>query len=193
MNRSRVESLMRDRTKRKDIFMATLATDVTREVFITGLKNAHAVEHQALALIDRQLDRLENYPEVAEMLARHRAETEGQLSRVDELLGNLGESASGIKDTALSITGNLAALAHAPAPDEILKNAMANHAFENFEIAAYTSLIALAEHGGFGNAMSALEQSLGEEQRMAQWVLDSVPQLTLKYISLRGAGETASH
>jgi hypothetical protein len=42
--------------------MATLPNDVVAAVFVAGLKNAHAVEHQALALIDRQLDHLSNYP-----------------------------------------------------------------------------------------------------------------------------------
>lgn len=41
-------------------------------MFVTGLQNAHAVEQQALALIDRQLDRLVRYPEVADRLRLHR-------------------------------------------------------------------------------------------------------------------------
>jgi ferritin-like metal-binding protein YciE len=174
--------------------MATIAPDKTvlQEVFITGLKNVHGVEHQALALIDRQLDRVENYPEVAEMLRKHRVETEQQIVRVDEILSGFGESASALKDAALSFTGNLAALAHVPAPDEILKNSFANQAFENFEAASYTSLISLAE-AGFSNTVSALQQSLTEELRTAQWFADNIPQITMKYVSLRAANETASH
>ena len=38
---------------------------------------------------------------------------------------------------------NLQAMAHSTADDEILKNTFANNAFENFQIAAYKSLIAL--------------------------------------------------
>ena len=55
------------------------------------------------------------------------------------------------------------------------------------------ALIALAEHGSFTNATPLLQQTLGEEQRMAQWVYDSLPQISLKYVSLRAAGETAGH
>ncbi len=39
-----------------------------RSTFVTGLQNAHALEQQALALIDRQLDRLVHYPDVADRL-----------------------------------------------------------------------------------------------------------------------------
>ena len=170
-----------------------MADDYTQELFITGLKNAHGVEHQALALMDRQLDHLANYPEVADMLRRHRGETEAQISRIDEILEGFGAQASALKDIALSLSGNMAAMAHLPAPDEILKNNFANHAFEHFEMAAYTSLLTIAEVGGFASATPLLQQSLGEETRMADWVLSSLPDLTRKFIERREAGVTASH
>jgi len=168
-------------------------SDVVHELFVTGLKNAHGVEHQALALIDRQLDHLANYPEVAEQLRMHRTETEQQITRIDEILAGFDAKPSAIKDLGLSISGNLAALAHVFAPDEILKNSFANYAFENFEIASYTGLLTLADLGGFSSQQSLLRQSLSEEQRMATWVIDSLPELTRKYAGLRAAGETASH
>ena len=84
--------------------------EVVRHVFVTGLRNAHAVEHQALALMDRQIEHLQNYPEVEARLREHRIETEGQIERLDEILGDLGESHSAIKDAGLSLSGNLAAL-----------------------------------------------------------------------------------
>lgn len=171
--------------------MAMLDAETARSVFVAGLRDAHAVENQALALIDRQLDRLENYPEVADMLRTHRAETEGQITRLEEILTGLDESPSGLKDLGLTISGNMAALAHTVAPDEVIKNSFANHAFEHFEIAAYTGLIALADGGGFGKATPLLQQTLGEEQRMAQLVLDSIPTITAKYVELRAAGEQA--
>lgn len=173
--------------------MVTATHDVLRSLFITGLKNAHGVEHQALALIDRQLDHLASYPEISDMLRKHRAETEQQIERVDGILAGFDEKASAIKDAALGFVGNMAAIAHVFTPDEVVKNSFANHAFENFEIAAYTSLITLADAGSFASATPLLQQSLSEEQRMANWVLDNIPATTLKYASLRAAGETAGH
>ena len=173
--------------------MATQSPDVVQSVFITGLKNAHGVEHQALALMDRQIDHLANYPEVADKLREHRAETEQQIARLDEILAGFDESASALKDAALTISGNMAAIAHVFAPDEILKNSFANFAFENFEIAAYKSLITLADAGSFTGATQLLQQTLGEEQSMAAWVDQNNAALTMKYVSLRAAGETASH
>ncbi|HVF94046.1 MAG TPA: ferritin-like domain-containing protein [Sphingomonas sp.] len=167
--------------------------DVIQSVFVTGLKNAHGVEHQALALIDRQLDHLANYPEVADMLRQHRGETEQQIQRLEEILAGFNESHSALKDIALSLTGNLAAIAHVFAPDEILKNSFANFAFENFEAAAYTSLITLADAGSFVSATPLLQMSLREEQSMAAWIDQNNASLTMKYVARRAAGETASH
>jgi len=173
--------------------MASHSQDAIQSVFITGLKNVHGVEHQALALIDRQLDHLANYPEVEAVLRSHRAETEQQIQRVEEILDGLGEQRSLLKDAALTLSGNLAALAHVFAPDEILKNSFANFAFENFEAASYTSLIALADAGNFASATTLLQTSLTEEQRMAAWIDDHNAELTLKYVERRAASETASH
>ncbi len=169
------------------------SSDVIRSVFVTGLRNAHAVENQALALLDRQIEHLSNYPEVEQRLRAHRAETEQQIARLDQILADLGETHSGLKDFALSISGNMAALIHTPAPDEILKNSFANFAFENFEAASYKSLITIAEDGGFTSYVSLLQQTLDEELSMAQFCDQILPSVTRKYLALRAAGETASH
>ncbi|WP_244552387.1 ferritin-like domain-containing protein [Allosphingosinicella indica] len=164
-----------------------------RDIFVVGLRDAHALEHQALALMNRQVDRLANYPEIEARLRSHIEETHGQVERIEEILASLDESHSSIKDAGLAVAGNLAAIGHVFAGDEIIKNSFANHAFENFEVASYTGLITLAEDGGFTSAITGLKQSLGEEQAMAEFVLSGIPDITRKFVARRAAGETASH
>ena len=173
--------------------MATTPSSHVRLIFVTGLQNAHAVEQQALSLIDRQLDRLVRYPEIAERLRSHRLETEDQIRRLEDVLGSLGERPSHLKDMALGFMGNVAALSHVMAHDEVLKNQFVNAAFENFEIASYTSLIAIAEAADLPTAGALLQETLKEEVAMAAWVQDSLPGLTRKYVDLRAGGERASH
>ena len=48
-------------------------SEFARDFFVTGLRNQHAVENQAIELLGRQIDRLENYPEMSAMLRRHQA------------------------------------------------------------------------------------------------------------------------
>lgn len=163
----------------------------TRSIFITGLRNAHAMENQALSIMKPQLSRIENYPEVAAQLDKHIRETETQIKRLEDVLHQLGEDHSTLKDIALSFSGMMAAMGHSIAGDEILKNSFANFAFENFEIAAYKSLRTMAELGGFPSTISAIDANLAEEQAMASWLDANLRAVTIKFASLREAGETA--
>lgn len=166
-------------------------TTSSRDLFITGLRNAHAMENQALSIMKPQANRIETYPEVEAQLQRHISETEGQIRRLETILDALGEDKSSLKDLALSLAGTFAAVGHTVAPDEILKNSMANFAFENFEIAAYKSLIALANASGNQTAITDLELNLQEEIAMAQWLDENIATVTLKFAALKEAGVTA--
>jgi len=55
-------------------------------------------------------------------------------------------------------------------------------AFENFEIAAYKSLLALCGKAGVDSARAPLEAPLNEK-RMAAWVASNVEKVTLDYVS----------
>jgi ferritin-like metal-binding protein YciE len=161
------------------------------EVYATGLRNAHALEQQAMQLMERQVERYERYPEMTQRLQQHIRETEGQIARLEELMHGMGTDRSAIKDWVTSIMGNLAAIGHSIMPDEILKNTFANHAFENFEIASYTSLIAMAEATGNAGHVSALRQTLTEEERMASWIRENTPAITLRFLQLNEQGKKA--
>ena len=166
-------------------------TSETRSLFVTGLRNAHAMENQALSIMKPQVSRIENYPEVAARLEQHIRETEGQIKRLEEVLDSLSEDRSALKDMALSVTGSMAAMGHSVAGDEIIKNSLANFAFENYEIAAYKSLITIAELGGFPSLAPALKSNLDEEITMARWLDDNLRGVTIKFASLKEAGVSA--
>ena len=171
----------------------SFTSDAALEVYTTGLKNAHALEQQAMQLMERQVERYERYPEVVQRMQQHIRETEQQIYRLEELMHGMGTERSVIKDWATSIMGNLAAIGHSIMPDEVLKNHFANLAFENFEIASYRSLIVVAEAGAFNSARPLLEMTLREEEAMAAWVAESIPMVTRRFLQLKEAGEQASH
>jgi ferritin-like metal-binding protein YciE len=154
-----------------------------RDIFVVGLRNAHAMEIQARELMERQSERLDEYPEVKAKVTAHIEETNEQLKRLEECLDALGEGTSTLKDTAQSVMANVMAMTHAVAGDEILKNTFANNAFENFEIAAYKSLLALCGPAGSDNARQHLQASLREEEQMAKWIDANVEKVTLAYLN----------
>lgn len=169
----------------------SMSNDKAMEIFTTGLRNQHAVENQAVALLSRQVERLENYPEMEARMRQHIDESKVQAQRLEELLSSLGTSASSLKDAGLSFMGNMAALAHTVAPDEVVKNSFANFAFEHFEIASYKSLLTLSDALGQTAAQSALQQSLSEEEDMANWIDQHLAGTTMRYLQLSAAGEKA--
>ncbi len=171
---------------------ATLkASDVALKIYTSGLRNQHAVENQAIELLERQVGRLENYPAMRERMRQHIEESREQARRLDELLDALDTSASSFKDTAMSFMGNMAALAHTPASDEVMKNSFANFAFEHYEIASYGALITIAETVQHQEAVRLLAVSLKEEQAMAQWIADHLAETTRTFLQRSEQGQTA--
>jgi ferritin-like metal-binding protein YciE len=54
--------------------MSSSATEKVRDIYIVGLRDQHAVENQAIELLERRVGWLENYPEMRERMQRHMAE-----------------------------------------------------------------------------------------------------------------------
>lgn len=158
------------------------------EIYVTGLKNAHAMENEALAIIEPQVASIKNYPEVAQRLQQHIDETKGQIERLELLLDRAGSQKSALKDITMGAGGTFAALGHKLAPDEIVKNSFANFAFEHYEIAAYKSLIALALAQDDSDTVSILTASLDEEIAMADWLDTNIEPVTLQFATLSEQG-----
>ena len=165
--------------------------DTAFEIYLTGLRNAHALEHQAMGVMQRQIERLENYPDVLKKLKEHMKETEQQAQRLHDILHGFDEDPSKLKDLGGHMMGTLSALGHSMAGDEILKNTFANYALENFEIASYKSLITLADATKQNDHVKVLEQSLGEEIAMASWIENNIDKVTMRFLTLSEAGKTA--
>jgi ferritin-like metal-binding protein YciE len=169
-----------------------VSREEARELFITGLRNAHATEQQCLTMVQNQLARLESYPKVAERMRLHEQEVAAQIGRLEQILESLGESPSTFKDTAMSMMGNVASMMNSAMEDEILKNSFANTAMANFEIAAYESLLQLGEMAGETEAVRLLQRSLNEERDMAAWLAENVRGVTIRFAQRRSEAAQAS-
>jgi ferritin-like metal-binding protein YciE len=140
------------------------------------------MENQAHEILERQVERMDDYPELRERLHQHLVETKEQLARLEACLDELGSSPSTIKDAVLAFGSNVAAMGHAMAGDEVLKNTFANSGLEAYEVAAYKSLIAIAQVAET-RMKNVLGESLQEEERMLAWIDKHVEQITLEYVN----------
>lgn len=162
-----------------------------RDILIDGLRNAHALEGQALEITQRQVERLEHYPEMRARIQQHVEETRQQQAMVEQCLSRLGTSPSAFKEATMSLMGNLQAMAHGMAGDEVLKNTFASYAFEHYEIAAYRSLVAMAETAGEPEIARTCETILRQEESMARWIGDHLEETTRQFMARAETGGPA--
>ena len=162
-----------------------------RDHLIDWLRDAHAVEAQAMSLLQMQIDRLESYPEALPRLKQHLQETEQQAEALERCLQSLGSSSSTMKDMTTKFAANMQGMVHMATTDEVLKNMLASHAFERFEAASYHSLAAAAEAANEPEIARVAREHLRQEEAMAQWVWDNIPMMTEKYLQRSAAGEQA--
>jgi ferritin-like metal-binding protein YciE len=146
------------------------------------LKDAYAMEKQALEMCERQSERIENYPELKSRILRHVDETKGQVARLDKCFEILGETPSVIKDAVGWTMGNMQAAGGMLMPDEIVKGSMASYVFENLEIASYTILIAAAEANNQPEIAKLCNEILVQEQEMADWLKAHLAETTQQYL-----------
>ena len=154
-------------------------------VYLTGLRNQHTVETQAIGTIQNQLKRMEPYPELHARMKRDHERSTTQAARLDELLGKHGSSASSAKEMVSGAIGTVAGFIHSTADDEVLKNVLAAIGFKAYEIASYKVLMTLADAAGAGADKSVLEQSMKEEQEMGDWLGEHLPSLVQAYLRQR--------
>jgi ferritin-like metal-binding protein YciE len=162
-----------------------------KESLAAWLRDAHAMEGQAVSLLETQIQRLDSYPEALPRLRDHLAETKDQRAKVEQCLQKLGEDTSTLKDATMKVGANLQGLAHMMSSDEVLKHALASNAFEHFEAASYCSLAAAAEDAGEPEIARTCEGIMQQELAMADWVWQQLPPLTHKYLQRSEAGVQA--
>jgi ferritin-like metal-binding protein YciE len=158
-----------------------MATDTTA-IYTTALRNTHALESQGLSQIEHQLSGLEHYPDYANLLRAHVQTTQEQLKRLEQALSSLSTSASTLKESVTNTAGKVGAAVHALAQDETLKNLYAGYGYQYHQIAAYRSLIAIAEAAGHQEHVELFRKSIEEEKQAAQGVDGLIESVTRTYV-----------
>jgi ferritin-like metal-binding protein YciE len=153
-----------------------------REHLVDWLRDAYAMEEQALKMMQGLLSRLEHYPALEARLRAHVEETQRQAEQIRECLKQLGTDTSAIKTAVSSFVGTMQALSGIPASDEVIKGVVFSHGFEQWEAANYRVLVATAERAGEPQIRSVLEGILREEEAMAAWFVEQTPAILNTYL-----------
>ena len=159
-------------------------TNKTLETYLTGLRNQHAVETQAIGTIQNQLPRMEkDYPELAARMSADKERSVEQAARLDQLMEKHGTAKSVVKEMVTGAVATVAGFVHAPSDDDMLKNVLAAIGYKAYEISSYKLLITLAEAAGAAGDKAVLEQSMKEEMEMGDWLGSHLPSLAHQYLA----------
>jgi len=146
------------------------------------LRDAHAMEQQAEQMLDAQARRIENYPELSARFEQHIAETRSQKQRLEACIERRGTTWSGMKDLAGQFTAVMQSVGGMFAGDEVVKGVLASYSFEHMEIASYRILAAGAEAAGDMETARVCQEICREEEAMAAWIEEHIPQVTQAYL-----------
>ena len=157
------------------------------DAYLTGLRNQHAVETQAIGTIQNELPRMKAYPELHAQMQADKGRSESQAARLDDLLAKHGTKKSLAKEMVTGAVATVAGFAHAGSDDDVLKNVLAAVGFKAYEIGSYKVLLALADAAGASADKPVLEQSMKEEQEMGDWLGLHLPNLVTAYLRQQSA------
>lgn len=164
-----------------------------REHLHAWLRDAHAMEEQAITMLTSQSARLEHYPEVKAQIDKHLQETRDQAAMLERCLERVSGGTSGLKDIAAKMVAFGQGLSGLFVDDEVVKGSLASYTFEQMEIASYKILIAAAEHVGDQETKRVCETILQQEVAMAQWLDEHAAAITRKFLERDQQGLTAKH
>jgi ferritin-like metal-binding protein YciE len=162
-----------------------------RQQMISWLSDAHAMEMQAIQILENQARRIESYPDLQGRILEHLEETRGQIARLEECIERCEGTPSSLKDAAATMFGNMQALGGALMADEVVKGSIVSYVFEHLEIGCYRSLIGAAEELGDVETARICTEILHEEEAMAGWLEQRLPDLTREFLRRQRVGRQA--
>ncbi len=163
-----------------------------RELFITWLHDAHAFESMLVSSLEGQVKLAAAHPEVQQGIEQHLEATKRHKEILEEILGELGEGSSGLKDTMAKVGGMMQGMMQGASGDTLVKAALQDYSAEHMEIASYQALIVAANELGHGNVASRLEIILEDEMRMAEWLSSQLPMIVRADLHNEGESNTSA-
>jgi ferritin-like metal-binding protein YciE len=158
-----------------------------RERLRKYLADAHAIEEQAIALLERG-PTLAGSPALAAIYEDHLAETRDHAELVEERLHALGGDPSSLKDAALRLGALQWSAFFAAHPDTPGKLAAFARAFEHLEIGGYEQLRRVAERAGDLETARLAERILVQEREAADRIagaFDEAVEASLQAVDVR--------
>ena len=146
-----------------------------KRMLIVSLRDAHTMEARSLPVLRRQAADSRQSVETRLRLESHLRETEQHAERVGQALRTLGSAPSTMPASSEAVGVLATDITARVFSDPLVKTVIAGLAAELFEVAAYTALIAAAEHAGEAEVARLCRLNRGEDEDMAEWLDAQIP------------------
>jgi len=161
---------------------------MANDLLISWLNDAYAMEQALIPVLQNHAkDADKEMPEAADRIRRHIEETQMHVDRIGQCLTQLGTTPSAVKTAMASVLGTVQSVMTGMFSDEMVKNALGDYGAEQFEVAAYTALVAAADELGEDEIARLCEQNLREDQLMAAWLEQQIPTVVAQTIMKRSS------
>lgn len=147
-----------------------------KEKLASMLAEAWTMEKRTIEILEIRADRIRNHPEVVERFKRHIKESSWQIAQIEAGLKQLGVESCRPESSGLADVGCLLA------SGEVIRNSIANSAFERFEMAVYSRIADAAEQAGEHEIARTASTIMRQEETMAEWLEEHLPQTPLVYL-----------
>jgi ferritin-like metal-binding protein YciE len=157
-------------------------SDNIRDEIVDWLKDAYAMERGLESALEKQANNDQLSSLIRDRASNHLDETRRHAEEVRSALQSLGSDTSAVKTGIGALAQTAKGLGSMFARDERIKDLLDAYLMEHFEIACYTALAAAAERAGFDQVVQSCRRILSDEQRMAQSLLQSLPDEVQAYL-----------
>lgn len=143
---------------------------------VAWLDDAYAMETGLIGVLQSHASHFsDDMPAAARRLEQHVVETQRHAQRLQECLRILDARPSGVKSTLSSVMGSIEGASTAIFRDQLVKDALADYASEQFEVGCYVALVSAATELGYPDIAQLCRANLEEDQAMAMWLLQRLP------------------
>jgi ferritin-like metal-binding protein YciE len=150
---------------------------------VAWLRDAHAIEKAAEQTLTQQAKAAKSFPELAGRLNDHILMIHTHASRISEVLTSLGAVPSATEGAVAKFLGTMQTAAGFLMGDPVVTNVAAAYALKQLQIATYVAIVAAAEAAGEPEAAAVSREIIEDEERMADWLREYLPRLTMQYLA----------
>lgn len=150
---------------------------MAKDLLITWLNDAYAMEESQVEMLERFIKDFDSEPDIKSRLQEHLDMTRQQREDIKTCLGRLDQTPSKVKSLLGNLLGMAQGMSTGPYKDELIKNMLLLHAGEHFEHASYLALVTAAEECCEDEIADVCERIAEEENDMADWAGESLPDI----------------